>query len=143
MSYLRKGAIKFVLDSRLENVWMVGVAVKSYCLESGFSQDASASVEVALVEAVNNTIIHAYHSQAGHPVEIRVILEPERIVFHIEDQGDGFSPRPRSETVIDPSDITSLPEGGYGLMLIHGIMDQVEYQSTGKNNLLIMSKWFA
>lgn len=143
MGGMRNGTINLEIESRLENVWMVGIAVRNYCLEAGHDYALAVSIELALVEAVNNTIIHAYHSQAGHLVEIRVELSSSDMTFTIKDCGTSMGNLPEMDLQIDSEDVPSLPEGGYGLPIIRQVMDKIEYGSQDNVNTFVMTKVFS
>ncbi|MFY0308280.1 ATP-binding protein [Leisingera sp. D0M16] len=95
-------------------------------------------VQIALTEAVNNVVEHAYEESAPGDVRIRGELSPERLWISIQDAG---SPFPKGELPEGkPADISvptdSLPEGGFGWFLIRELASQVQYErSEGNNNL--------
>lgn len=130
-------------DSLLANVELVGRAVRGLCSAAGMPGRDCAHVELALVEAVNNVIRHAYHGEGGHPVEVVFTSDPECITIEVADEGDAMPPRPSPVFDFDPNDLEHLPEGGMGLFLIHTVMDSVEYRSFGGRNALAMTRRLA
>ncbi|WP_291729024.1 ATP-binding protein [Leisingera sp. F5] len=95
-------------------------------------------VQIALTEAVNNVVEHAYESAPPGDVRILAELYPERLWISIQDAG---APFPRGELPEGkPADVSvpaeSLPEGGFGWFLIRELASQVQYErSEGNNNL--------
>jgi serine/threonine-protein kinase RsbW len=136
-------AVTLRTDSRLENVELVARAVRGLCAASGVEGRECARVELALAEAMNNVIRHAYHGQPGHPIEILFTLEARRFTLEVADEGTPMPPRPAPMLDFDPGDLARLPEGGMGLYIIHSVMDQVEYHARPGRNALVMSRRLA
>ncbi|MFN8587751.1 MAG: ATP-binding protein [Candidatus Eisenbacteria bacterium] len=136
-------AVTLRTDSRLANVELVGRAVRGLCGAAGMDGRDCAHVELALVEAVNNVVRHAYHGRAGGLVEVVFVAEPDRISLEVADEGEPMAPRPAPVIDFDPDDLQALPEGGMGLYLIHSVMDSVEYHSHGGRNSLVMTRRIA
>ncbi len=95
-------------------------------------------VQIALTEAVNNVVEHAYEAAAPGDVRIRGELYPERLWISIQDAG---APFPRGELPEGkPADVSvpadSLPEGGFGWFLIRELASQVQYERSEKGNNL-------
>ena len=98
-----------------------------------------ARVELAMVEAVNNVVRHAYHGEPGHTVEVTVTVDGDRLALEVADEGTPMPPHGTPVLDFDPADLANLPEGGMGLYLIHSVMDTVEYQSRDGRNVLVMT----
>lgn len=82
----------------------------------------------AAVEAVNNSIQHAYMDQAGHPIEITFRIEPALLELVVCDRGPVYK-GPSESTRSDP-----LAESGRGLEIIEAGVSEVEYShSNGWN----------
>jgi serine/threonine-protein kinase RsbW len=81
------------------------------------------NIELAVHEACANIVEHAY---AGLPGRIGVtftLAEPPRcLVVDLEDNGRSFD----ISTVVEP-DLSQPHTGGYGLFLVHQLMDSVSY----------------
>ncbi|MBY6066142.1 ATP-binding protein [Leisingera aquaemixtae] len=95
-------------------------------------------VQIALTEAVNNVVEHAYEGKPPGDVRIRAELSPERLWISIQDAGapfpNGELPEGKPADVTVPAD--SLPEGGFGWFLIRELASQVQYErAEGSNNL--------
>lgn len=133
--------IRLSIDSTLEHVAMLGMAVNRISLHCMGERQAAYDVELCVVEAVNNAIIHAYQGQSGSEVAVEIIATAEKMIFKIMDSGTAMPDRPvPRELAFDPDDWRTLPEGGMGLFLIHSIMDQVAYTSSASGNVLTMEK---
>ncbi len=68
--------IAITIESRIENVSLAGMVIKTLCLAAKLSEMDVFMVEVAAVEAVTNSIQHAYANKPGHDVEIVFLWMP-------------------------------------------------------------------
>ena len=84
------GKIRLIIDSRLENVSLAGGAVRGIADTLSMDMTARYQLELCVVEAVNNAIKHAYHCQAGHTVEVDILLYPDSLTFKICDSGESY-----------------------------------------------------
>jgi serine/threonine-protein kinase RsbW len=130
-------------DSRLENVELVARAVRGLAGAAGVEARDCARVELAVAEAMNNAIRHAYRREGGHLVEIVFTLDERRFTIEVADEGTPMEPRRAPVLDFDPGDLEHLPEGGMGLYIIYSVMDEVEYRSRGGRNSLLMTRHLA
>jgi serine/threonine-protein kinase RsbW len=145
MHPLQGGArrVELRIDSRLDHVELLGHAVRALCATVGVPARECAQVELALFEAVNNVIRHAYRGQAGHPVDVVFTVRGERFSIEIEDEGEAMPPPKEPVLEFDPDDIANLPEGGMGLFLIHSVMDEVAFARKDGRNSMRMTRRLA
>jgi serine/threonine-protein kinase RsbW len=135
--------IQLSCDSRLDCTELLTRAVRGMVAAAGLPPRECAHVELAVAEAVNNVIRHAYHGEPGHPIELLFTLEDGRFTIEVSDTGTPMPERPSPVFDFDPQDVARLPEGGMGLFLIHSVMDEVEYRSRGGRNSLAMRRRLA
>jgi len=140
---LRK--IKFIIDSDLENVPLIGMAINKLCSLIPFSEGMAFQVELCIVEAVTNCIRHAYKYDSAQKVEVVFTLSPEELVLDIRDIGIPLEMEVLEQADIrslecDPEDLENISEGGRGLAIIKEVMDSVAYNSEKGMNCLTMKK---
>jgi serine/threonine-protein kinase RsbW len=138
-------AIQLTIDSCLQNVPLIGSAVSGLMQQLGGDELERYHVELCVVEAVTNSIRHAYGNLPGHPVSVHLKAQGKRLEIRVSNGGLGL-PRARLENtglVYDPSDIDNLPCGGMGLYLLRRIMDEVHGYEDGGTNHLVMVKRLA
>lgn len=89
------------------------------------------SLELAVYETCTNIVKHAYHGDAGRiDLEISLENQPQRIVIDLYDTGITFN-----MTTVPKPNLETPQEHGYGLFLVHELMDDVTYQpGNGKNH---------
>jgi len=135
------GRIKLVMESRFENVSLLGGAVRGIANALSIDELNSYHLELCVVEAVNNATKHAYHSEAGNFVEVDVLIFPDRITFKVCDKGESLKPAKVRLPRFDPRKLDTLPESGMGLFIMHALMDEVSYETVSGRNVLTMSKY--
>lgn len=133
--------IRLIIDSRLENVSLVGGAVRGIADTLSMDSTTSYQLELCIVEAVTNDIKHAYHYQAGHSVEIDVLLYSDRLAFKIYNRGESMNPATVAPFNFDSSKVETLPEGGMGVYILHSLMDEVHYKTINELNILTLVKY--
>ncbi|MEO1635418.1 MAG: ATP-binding protein [Cyanobacteria bacterium J06631_9] len=94
-------------------------------------------LRLVVVEVYSNIVRHAHNEQPELPVLIRIELEDNNLSLEVWDQGAGF--KLDNYAAPSPSDFQ---EGGYGWLILHRIMDRVEYQLHvgGERNCLKLQK---
>jgi len=107
--------------------------------------DGRHSVELAVVEAVNNSIIHAYQSESGNSVDVTFEYQADSLSIRIKDYG---VPMPKNVAIrLAGREVTrkldvpknDLPESGWGIELLKAICDKVSYQSLHSGNTISLS----
>ena len=134
--------IRLSIDSRLEQVRVLSGALRGIGKELELSDDKLGQLELMMVEAVNNVIEHAYQMEGGNDVQVRVEYSPAAVHLIISDSGRTMPEAVHSEVreMPDPED---LPEGGWGMGLIHLLADSIRYSNDAKGNHLHVSKQLA
>ena len=134
------GLIKISLQSRPENVRLLGATVKGICSCAQCPPEDSGLIQTAIVEALNNVIRHAYQGEPDKTVDVEFQMEPGLLKATIQDEGLGLEAWPNPRLDFDPQDVSSLPEGGMGIFIINQVMDQGEYTRENGRNVLVMTK---
>jgi serine/threonine-protein kinase RsbW len=97
------------------------------------TEDDQLRARLALDEALLNAIIHGCRCDPARSVRVRAFAGQSRWSVLVEDEGQGF----REQDLPDhtrPAD--RLAEGGRGVALIRGMMDQVSYWRSGSALLI-------
>jgi serine/threonine-protein kinase RsbW len=137
---MRTGRIRMTIDSHLEHVFLVGLAVNHICRSIPMSEQLAYEAEVSVVEALNNVITHGYRNRAGHPVDVEVSVELGRVVFTVSDRGTPMEHRPATLPEAGDNDREALAEGGRGLYIMRAFTDHVTYSRVGDHNVLTLVK---
>ena len=107
----------------------------------GMSRDKIDEVQMAVVEACINAFEHSGSDDREVQILLQVLGEeknPQGLEIMIRDQGIGFSPE---EVATKKGSTSTLPQKrGYGLMIIHGLMDEVDIRSDEEGTTVTMKK---
>ncbi len=137
-------SITLSIDSRLENVFLIGISVKTICDFFLSDKNDSNKIELSVTEALNNVIKHAYNSEPDHNIEVTISVYNDKIVFQIIDIGKSMKPAQRNfshaHLDFEPDRIETLPVGGMGLYIINSLMDEVSYETIEGKNILTLVK---
>nr|WP_299985454.1 ATP-binding protein [uncultured Ruegeria sp.] len=119
----------------------VGIATLSARLAAhGLPESKADDVKIALAEAINNVVEHAYAGTAPADIQIDCSLCEKKLVIQISDTG---SPMPGLRVPsgllasVDTA-LQDLPEGGFGWHLIHQLTSDIQYERRGGGNLLCL-----
>ena len=107
--------------------------------DGGFDDKEIYSVQLAADEAASNIIEHAYEGVADGQIELTCDMRGAELIISMQDYGKSFD----SKKVKRPNLSANLSErriGGLGIYLMHKLMDEVNYRSSGAGNLLTMIK---
>ncbi len=134
MPYVRE-RIDFELPSDLSLMNGVLHYLMERVAKLGIVQPNRSNLYVALDEAFVNAVVHGNENDPRKLVRITAELSAEEARFTIEDEGKGF----KVGELPDPCDPSNLfKTSGRGVLLIHNIMDEVQYNERG--NRLTMVK---
>ncbi len=115
----------------------VRAAVKREALAAGCDENAAQDVMLAVDEACQNVIRHAYGEERDGDMVVRIEHEERSLVISLLD----FAPRIDPQKV-KPRDLDDVRPGGLGTHLIQEVMDSAEFVEPppGCGNLLRMVK---
>ena len=97
------------------------------------------SLNVALDELLQNTIVHGFAGRKGGVVTIAVELGTDRLTVTLTDNGRPFNPL---DTAAPDTTrfVEERPVGGLGIHLVRQLMDEVHYQRRGGRNVVVLVK---
>lgn len=105
-------------------------------LRAGCAEERVLDLVLAVDEACQNIIRHAYQGKGGE-IELTVRREADRLVIRLLD----YAP-PVDLTAIQPRPLDELRPGGLGTHFMRSVMDEIAYipPPPGAGNLLQMTK---
>ncbi|SCA57351.1 conserved hypothetical protein [Candidatus Terasakiella magnetica] len=129
--------IDFKFPARPSWMKLSRACVREACLKVGCDEQTTTDVVLALDEACQNVIRHAYGGSSDEEIELTVRQRPGRLVFRLRDFAPMVAPG-----IIKPRDLEELRPGGLGTHLIQEVMDDVQYlrPTQGEGNLLRLVK---
>ncbi|KAB2930804.1 MAG: ATP-binding protein [Candidatus Contendobacter sp.] len=133
--------ITLAIESQAECIELLSGALGGLCRLLALP---AAPIEIAMVEAVNNVVEHAYHGEPGHPVWVEFEWAPNRLSLRVRDRGQPMAPgRLEAAPALADPDPAALSPRSRGLTLIKSCMDTVEYEARDGVNTLSMSRALA
>lgn len=108
----------------------------------GMPPTRASDVKIALAEAINNVVEHAYAGLQPDKVWINCLICRETLEVQIKDTGNpmpGLTPPDGTPPPIG-SIRQDLPEGGFGWFMIHQLTNKIRYERHDGYNLLCL--WF-
>jgi PAS domain S-box-containing protein len=124
------------LPLRLKSLRQVREFVGTQTAAAGLDETECSLLEVACVEAFTNIVRHGEDLVAGAPLELVARREAHCLVLELVHLGAAYTPPQEAEE----TDFGVYPEGGFGLQIIHGASDRVQYLHDEGVNTTRMSK---
>jgi serine/threonine-protein kinase RsbW len=116
------------------------LTVRARLSAQGVSDDTCGSVELAMAEALNNIVEHAYATDKPRDILLNVSITPDRLCFQLCDGGAPLPGLclPQGALPDRSGPIDDLPEGGFGWFLIRDLTERVAYERRdGVNHLTL------
>jgi len=118
----RHDGVTLRMASAVEYVSPLGEALHALCLYATDSESCALDVQRAVVEVLNNVILHAYGSQTGNEIIVQWYRENRHLRIEIIDYGLSMSSLPAA--VLPAYDA----ESGRGWWIIHSCVDDYYYK---------------
>jgi len=100
------------------------------------NEDFCHAFELSVSEAFTNSVLHAEPSEQENTIILSFCSNSNNLTVTVSDSNPPFA-------IGAPSlDISSYPENGYGLFLIHQLMDNVSYARENGTNRVSMTKQY-
>jgi DNA-binding response OmpR family regulator len=144
-----EGEVRFHLQSETQYLEELNHLLGSLFLFSGLSKQQIKQLTTAVRELGTNAIEWGHKKQAERIVTVDYRIDPEKITIDIKDTGPGFRPEnmPHAATTEDPvshmmvRETLGMREGGFGIMMSRGLVDEMSYNDKGNEVRLI--KYFS
>jgi serine/threonine-protein kinase RsbW len=121
------------IESDITNLTIVENAIDNLTNEIGINKDSYGKILIAVLEAVNNAIIHGNKSDLKKSVKVDFLIERNNLSVSVTDEGTGFKP----EEVPDPTSPENIEEiSGRGIFLMSKLADEIEFNRKGNNVIL-------
>ena len=105
---------------------------------SGLSTNAQTELQAAISEGIDNGVLHGHKGNTENHIDLKLLLDKEKVEVRIEDEGDGFDYRKHIEELKeDGSVLDDRPTigkgktGGLGIHLMSRCTDTLEYIDPG------------
>ena len=118
------------IESDLENMSIVENAIDNLTNELGINQDNYGKILIAVLEAVNNAIVHGNKSVLDKQVEIKFDFDKKNLMVKVTDEGNGFRP----DQIPDPTKPENIEElSGRGVFIMSKLADEIKFNNKGNS----------
>jgi CheY-like chemotaxis protein len=140
-----EGEIRFQLQSDTQYLDELNHLLGSLFLFSGLSESQVKQLTTAVREMGTNAIEWGHKKQIERILTVMYHIDPEKIAITIRDTGPGFDPGnlPHAAHPDDPvghmmvRETLGLREGGFGILMSQGLVDEMSYNETGNEVRLV------
>ena len=130
---------KLSIPSRTSQLARVRRAVASWAAEAGLSSEEASALQCAVDEACANAIEHGYGGKPNGTVDVEAKLKADVLVVTVRHHGKPFDPKQHQLAAL--TDIRSQRrKHGYGLHLIHKLVDDVRFKASGHTSEVRLTK---
>ncbi|MFQ5785537.1 MAG: ATP-binding protein [Alphaproteobacteria bacterium] len=128
--------VELSFPARADRLKLARASVLAAARMCGFDEQAAQDIVLAVNEACQNVIVHAYKGRDDGRIELSILRERDGVVFRVRD----FAP-PVDPATIRPRDLDDVMPGGLGTHFIREIMDAADFSPLAAGgNLLEMKK---
>jgi DNA-binding response OmpR family regulator len=142
--------VRFDLASRVANLHAVNELFGLLLRHATLTEKQAAQLRTAMLEVGSNAIEWGNKHDETKTVTITAEVREDRIEIVVEDQGEGFNPKQLPHAAdgkddpiahMEVREILGLREGGFGIQIVRGMVDDVRYNERG--NRVTLVKYFA
>jgi serine/threonine-protein kinase RsbW len=117
-----------VLKSEIQNINLIEKLIDELSLKYHLNSDVYGKLLVAVVEGVNNAIVHGNKMIVEKDIIVDYTVNSDKIEFFITDSGAGFD----YKNIPDPTKSENKEKThGRGIFLMRKLADEIEYTEPG------------
>jgi DNA-binding response OmpR family regulator len=139
------GEINFDIRSELTYLQQANDMLADLFAHTPLTDRQIKDLKQAVMEMGGNAIEWGHRKNAELVLRITYRIDPEKVTLIIQDQGPGFNPRNLPHAASDEDPIghielrneLGLREGGFGIMLARGLVDDFRYNQCGNEVTII------
>jgi anti-sigma regulatory factor (Ser/Thr protein kinase) len=131
--------LRLTKSAELESLGPFRKFIDEACASRGIDEETNYELRLAVDEACTNIITHGYAGMNPGSIILDLEFEPHQIIVRLTDFGHPFEPCEPPAPDLNAA-LEDRPMSGFGLFIIYGTMDQVDYQTREDGNTLILTK---
>ncbi|WP_420384706.1 ATP-binding protein [Roseivirga sp.] len=121
--------ISIEIPSLTENIRIVESFIDNAKEKYELTDDLYGNIMIAVIESVNNAIIHGNQTDKQKNVRLTAQLLDGEIIFCVSDQGIGFD----YKNLPDPTAPENVEKiGGRGIFLMRNLADEIQFKDDGR-----------
>ncbi|WP_127588568.1 anti-sigma B factor RsbW [Paenibacillus koleovorans] len=136
--------VRLTIPARAEYLDIVRLTLYGIATKAGFSFEEIEDMKVAVAEACNNAILHAYKGVGEGSVELSFEMEEHGMTIRVKDEGSSFDYEHSAHLVtsLHERPLQEVEVGGLGIFMMQALMDQVQVL-TDRGTEVILTKRFS
>jgi serine/threonine-protein kinase RsbW len=133
--------VQLSIPAKAEFIDLARLSLYGVAAKMGFSYEDIEDMKVAISEACNNAVLHAYDDETGR-IDLRFEMHPDAIRIIVKDYGKSFNYEQEAKQTasLHRQSLETAKTGGFGLFMMQALMDQVEV-STIDGTEVILTKF--
>jgi serine/threonine-protein kinase RsbW len=132
--------VTLTVPAQAEFVDLIRLTLYGIASKMKYSFEEIEDMKVAVSEAVNNAVVHAYGGEEGI-IEVSFTVSEEELTINVRDHGVSFAPADNTESAsLHGKSIDEIQSGGLGLYLMQALMDHVEVKHVGGTSVTLTKK---
>lgn len=134
--------VRMTIPAHADYIDVVRLSLYGIATRMGYSFEDIEDMKVAVSEACNNVIVHAYKGHEDAYIDVAFQTSPQALSIMIKDYGEGFDFKSTSERAqsLHGKDVTELKAGGLGIYMMQALMDEVEVKNEDGTEV-VLTKW--
>lgn len=127
--------LRYRIPARSDRLGEMRAAVRDCVAACGCSEVPTADIVLAVDEACQNIIRHAYKGDPDGVIELEIHRDGDELIFCLLDSAPAVDP-----ATVKPRELDDVRPGGLGTHFIRNVMDRAEFLPSprGAGNLLRM-----
>jgi serine/threonine-protein kinase RsbW len=113
--------------------------IEEFCLSHSIPSRTVFKFNLALDEALTNSISYGFRGGAVHEINVKVEYRDGSLIATVSDDGEAFDPLERPAVDVH-APVEERRAGGLGIHLLRTLMDEVAYRRADGRNYLTMRK---
>jgi serine/threonine-protein kinase RsbW len=122
-----------------EFVDIVRLTLYGIATKWGFSYEEIEDMKVAVAEACNNAVLHAYEGKLPGKIDVKFEMTPQGIQISIKDEGTSFDYRHKENQAVSLHDkqLSEINAGGLGIYMMQALMDEVQVKTDSGTEVVL------
>ncbi len=125
-----KEVISLIIPARAEYIDIVRLTLYGIATRMGYTYEDIEDMKVAVSEACNNVVLHAYESSEGK-VEVRFDISELELSIAVKDDGKSFELTSIEQSTVPTVEqpLKDIQVGGLGIFMMQALMDNVQVRN--------------
>jgi serine/threonine-protein kinase RsbW len=139
---MNNSIVNLTVPARPEYLDVIRLTLYGLASKAGFSFEEIEDMKVAVAEACNNAILHAYKGRDPGNVHLRFKLAEQEITIHVKDEGNSFNYEhvAHKAASLHNQPLSEARVGGLGIFMMQALMDHVQVHTDGGTEVILTKR---